>query len=277
MAKYGMVIDLQKCVGCGACAIACKTENNTQDRGKGQTYNWADFVMTTEGKFPNTKFTARPVLCNHCTDAPCVKACPVTPKAMHKHENGMTIHNMERCIGCRKCQGACPYSAMDVDKDKKAYSVISFNDFTDEVQPFYKSTKEAIPGCTSSGADVSKKAGDMPPHRTLYKHSDYANVRVAGKVEKCIFCEHRVLNGEMPNCVVACPAKARTFGDQSDPNSEISQLIKKHKAAQLKNNKGETLKAGEKGTQPNVFYIRAFKGEAKKAAAPAKKAAAKKA
>ena len=275
MPKYGMVIDLQKCVGCGACALACKTENNTQDRAKGQTFNWADYLMKAEGKFPNTKFEVKPVLCNHCTDAPCVKACPVTPKAMHKHENGMTIHNMERCIGCRKCQGACPYSSEDVDKKGAQYSVISFNDFTDEVHPFYKDTKEVIPGCTSSGADVSKKAGDMPPHRTMYKHSDYANVREKGKVEKCIFCEHRVLNGEMPNCVVACPAKARVFGDQSDPKSEITQLIKKHKAAQLKNNKGELLKAGEKGTQPNVFYIRAFRGEAKKAAAPAKKAAKK--
>lgn len=265
MPKYGMVIDLQKCVGCGACAIACKTENNTQDRSKGQTFNWADFLMKTEGKYPDVKFTPIPVLCNHCTDAPCVKACPVTPKAMHKHENGMTIHNMERCIGCRRCQQACPYSSEDVDKAGVQYSVISFNDFNDEVHLFYKDTKEVIPGCTSSGADVSKKAGDTPPHRTIYKHSDYANLRVAGKVEKCMFCEHRVLNGEQPYCVASCPAKARIFGDLSDPNSEVSKALKAHKAVQLKNNKGEFLKPGEKGTQPNVYYIRSFKPEAKKA------------
>ena len=64
---------------------------------------------------------------------------------MHKHENGMTIHNTERCIGCRKCQQACPYSAEDVDK-KAQYSVISFNDFTDEVHPFYKDKKEVVAG-----------------------------------------------------------------------------------------------------------------------------------
>ncbi|MDA8213761.1 MAG: hypothetical protein M0Z64_00620, partial [Nitrospiraceae bacterium] len=79
------------------------------------------------------------------------------------------------------------------------------------------------------------------------------------KVEKCMFCEHRVLNGELPYCVVSCPAKARTFGDLSDPNSEPSKLLKKHKAVQLKNNKGELLKPGEKGTRPNVYYIRSFK------------------
>jgi Fe-S-cluster-containing dehydrogenase component len=258
MPKYGMVIDLQKCVGCGACALACKTENNTQDRTKGQTFNWADFIMKEEGKFPDMKFTPRPVLCNHCTDAPCVKACPVTPKAMHKHENGMTIHNQERCIGCRRCQQACPYSSEDVDKAKTAYSVISFNDFEDVVHPFYNDKKELIPNCTASGAEISQKTGAIPPHRTLYEHSDYVSVREKGKVEKCIFCEHRVLKGELPNCVVACPSSARVFGDQNDPNSAISQLLKKHKAVQLKNNKGDFLKAGEKGTQPNVFYIRSF-------------------
>ena len=110
MAKLGMVIDLARCVGCGACAFACKAENNTRNRAGGQSYNWADFLMKTEGTFPNVTHWVMPVLCNHCTEAPCVAACPVTPKAMYKTPEGITMHDDELCIGCRKCQSACPYS-----------------------------------------------------------------------------------------------------------------------------------------------------------------------
>lgn len=247
---YGMVIDLQKCVGCGACALACKTENNTQDRANGQTFNWADYIHRTEGKFPNVRYTNIPVLCNHCTDAPCVEACPVTPKAMHKHENGITMHNEQRCIGDRLCQEACPYSAYDVEEEKAEYSVISFNDSKTEPHGFYRDTSETIKGGTASGAEIAKRAGDIPPHRTLYKHTDYTDVRRKGIVEKCTFCEHRVKNGEMPYCVVACPASARIFGDLEDKNSEVSKLLKKYKYFVLK---------PEEGTRPNVYYIRSFK------------------
>jgi Fe-S-cluster-containing dehydrogenase component len=182
---------------------------------------------------------------------------------MYKHENGITIHNDERCIGCRQCQEACPYSAKDVDQEKVAYSVISFN-HTDP-HGFYKNTTELVRGGTASGAEVAKKAGNLPPHRTLYKHSDYASVRRGDIVEKCIFCEHRVIHGEQPYCVAVCPSKARIFGDRADKNSEVSQLLKKHKPFRLKNNKGEVLKDNEKGTQPNVFYIRSFKAPTLKA------------
>jgi Fe-S-cluster-containing dehydrogenase component len=251
MTQYVMVIDLRKCVGCGACALACKTENNTALRKNGQTHNWADFIHETTGKFPDTQYRTLPVLCNHCSDAPCVEACPVEPKAMFKTKDGITMHNNERCIGCRACQEACPYSMDEVEKDGAhgQYSVISYNEEGEPVHPFYKDNKALIHGCTSSGIDTARIARATPPHRTKYDHPDYEDVRRSHIVEKCIFCDHRVKNGKLPYCVVSCPAGARIFGDKNDPNSEVAKLLKKHKSFVLK---------PKEGTEPNVFYIREY-------------------
>lgn len=249
--QYGMVIDLQKCAGCGCCTITCKTENNTQARSNGQTFNWSDVIFREGGTFPKVSFTPIPVLCNHCSDAPCVKACPVNPKAMFKTADGITMHNDERCIGCRRCQKACPYSAMDVDKEKAAYSVISANDSKEAPHAAYRDATEMIKGCTASGAEVAKAAGASPPYQNQYSHPDYMNIRKKGIVEKCIFCAHRVQQGELPYCVEVCPAKARIFGDLNDPSGEAAQLLKKHKPMRLQE---------EKKTRPNVSYIRNFKG-----------------
>ncbi len=245
-----MVIDLQKCVGCGACALACKTENNTPNRAGGQSFNWADFIYKTEGKFPDVKYAALPVLCNHCNNAACVKVCPVKPKAMFKSENGITLHNDERCIGCRRCQKACPYSVRDLNKEDTAYSVISYNDRKKETHGFYRAKEELIPNCTSSGAEVAQKAGSTPPYHTLYSSPEYESVRRKGVVEKCILCAHRVKDKKKPNCVVSCPSNARVFGDLDDANSAPAKLLKKYSSKRLKE---------EAGTEPNVFYVRNFK------------------
>lgn len=273
MAKqYAMVIDLHKCMGCGACAIACKTENSTQDRSNGQTFNWADFYIKEEGTFPNAHAETIPTRCNHCTDPECIKGCP-KPQALYKSEEGLTLFNAKYCIQCKKCQEKCPYSAKDVDKEHVQYSVISFNEVGVETNLFYRDKTEMIRGCTSSGAEVAKVVGVMPPTRNEYEFKDSRNPRdpkdtrgrgtlkdqrTSGSVEKCMFCVHRIRNGEQPYCVVSCPAKARTVGDINDPNSEVSKLIKKYKPVHLKNNKGEYLKAGEKGTRPNNYYIRSY-------------------
>ena len=249
-----MVIDLQKCVGCGCCTLTCKTENNTQARGNGQTFNWADFIYKEEGKFPNVNYAALPVLCNHCTDAPCVKACPVKDKAMYKTADGITMHNDERCIGCRRCQKACPYSALDVDKEKAAYSVISCNSGTAAPHAASRDTSEMIKGCTASGSATAKAAGGVIPNHNKYSHPDYESIRKQGVVEKCILCAHRVAKGMEPNCVVVCPAKARIFGDLNDAASAPAQALKKYKGVRLKE---------EKKTKPNVAYIRSFKATGK--------------
>lgn len=250
MPKYGMVIDLQKCVGCGACGIACKTENNTQNRTNGQTFNWADYLIEMKGSFPNVSYENKPVLCNHCSNAACVEACPVTPKAMFKSEDNITMHSEERCIGCRACQIACPYSAVDVEQEDAQYSVISFNDFSDETHPFYKNNEALIKNGTSTGAEIAAAVGNELPYRTRYTVNDCSDLRAQGVVEKCLFCPHRVHNGDDPYCVESCPSGARVFGDLDDPSSEVSRLLRNHRGTVLK---------PEEGTDPNVYYIRAFK------------------
>jgi Fe-S-cluster-containing dehydrogenase component len=244
-----MVIDLQRCVGCGACAFACKAENNTRNRAGGQSYNWADFLMKTEGAFPNVTHTVIPVLCNHCSDAPCVKACPVTPKAMYKTPEGITMHDDALCIGCRACQNACPYSQAeltDASLGGDGYSVISFNPFDASTQPAWADKSVAIAGGTSSGADNAQRAGAVTPAMNQWAAGDVDPIRKAGVVEKCTFCYHRTSNGLQPACVDVCQSKARIFGDQDDPNAEIATVLKAQKSFRLQE---------DKGTKPNVHYV----------------------
>ena len=253
-----MVIDLQKCTSCGACAMGCKTENNTRNSNGKNTFNWADFITYTEGTFPDSKFKSIPVLCNHCSNAPCVDICPVTPKAMFKTANGVTMHNDERCIGCRLCMDACPYSTKDMIADGSLYTVISYNPFDESADPFYDDDTPLIAGCSSNPAEIASLTGGVPPDRNEYTHPDYNAVRPPNVTEKCILCDHRMQDGEQPYCVVSCPPGARVVGDIDDPGSEVSQLLSQYSYFRLKNNKGDILLPGEEGTGPNVYYIRSF-------------------
>jgi Fe-S-cluster-containing dehydrogenase component len=254
--RFGMVIDLGRCVGCGACAFACKAENNTRNRDAGQSHNWADFLMKTEGTFPNVTHWVMPVLCNHCSNAPCVEACPVTPKAMYKTPEGITMHNDELCIGCRKCQSACPYSNRTLGEESlngEAYSVISFNRPDADTQPQWTDKSALIPGVTGSGAETAQRAGAMPPTLNRWQAGDVELVRRSEVVEKCTFCYHRTSQGLQPACVEVCPSKARIFGDQDDPKSEIASVLKAQKSFRLQE---------DKGTKPNVHYVGKYSARA---------------
>ncbi len=256
MAQKAMVINMHNCVGCGACGIACKAENNTQLSKDETSYNWADFHVVTKGTFPEVKYTNYPVLCNHCSDAPCVEACPLEDKAIFKTEDGLTMTNNDRCIGCQSCVVACPYSSRNVKEDRVQYSILSFNKPDETPHSFYESSIPFIVNGSSNPKEVAQLVQIKPPYANEYTHEDYKYLRRSGVVEKCIFCEHRTKNGEQPYCVEACPTNARIFGDIDDPESEVSKLIVEYETKTFKNNKGEFNAKNEKGTRPNVYYIR---------------------
>ncbi len=104
MARYGLVIDLKKCVGCNACTMACKAENKTPFG-----VWWAKVQLKEEGKFPAVKVQYTPMQCMHCQKAPCVDVCPTG--ATFKRPDGIIAIDSAKCIGCKLCQVACPYGA----------------------------------------------------------------------------------------------------------------------------------------------------------------------
>jgi molybdopterin-containing oxidoreductase family iron-sulfur binding subunit len=235
-----MVIDLDKCVSCQGCSIACRFENNTpavkpNEAIRGRAIRWNDVfplpLNPTEetGDYPNvkTRYLTRP--CMHCDNPPCIKVCPV--QATYKDDEGLVRQNYARCIGCRFCTVACPYG------------VRYFNWYEPEWdEPLAKHlTPDRVEG----------------PGRL-----EGPAVRPRGVVEKCTFCIHRLQKARaqaqaegrdfrpdeyVPACVQTCTGKARFFGDLDDANSTVSLLEKSPRAFRL---------LEEVGTQPKVIYLR---------------------
>lgn len=105
--KFGMIIDLNLCSSCGACALACKAENNTRTRGEGQSFNWADFLQETKGTFPNSTQVAVPVMCNHCEIPQCVKVCPTGAmfRCCSSHRRSMhRLPSLSNCLPVLLCR-----------------------------------------------------------------------------------------------------------------------------------------------------------------------------
>jgi len=223
MARWGMVIDLDKCTGCGACIAACKEENNvpyvsSDEAQNGRAISWMQMVSMVEGEFPNIHIKYMPRPCMHCDNPPCIKVCPV--HATFKDEEGIVGQIYERCIGCRYCMSACPYT------------VKYFNWRQPEWDDAIKLTLNP---------DVS--------------------LRKKGVVEKCTFCHHRlqkarekarakgmeVVDGDYNTaCAETCPTQAIIFGDLDDVNSDVAKLSKSKRAFRL---------LEDLGTEPKVIYL----------------------
>ena len=207
--KWGMLIDINLCIGCQYCTFACEAVNNLAD-------DMRYCVVTTETTQSGDEFfLSRP--CMHCDEAPCVHACPVV--ATYKRPDGIVAMDYDRCIGCRYCMVACPYDAR----------VFNWRD------PI-----------------------ELSPQSPAFGYQEVPN-RPRGVVEKCSFCSHRIDPGierglvpgvdpqATPACVMACPTKARIFGDMNDPESPVSQALAKSKV---------TLRLREElSTEPRVYYI----------------------
>ncbi len=109
--RYGFVLDQRKCIGCHACTVACKTENQVP---VGSFRTWVKYVE--KGEYPQTRRHFGVMRCNHCENAPCVKICPVN--ALHTRADGIVDLDGNKCIGCQSCMQACPYDAIYINPDR---------------------------------------------------------------------------------------------------------------------------------------------------------------
>ena len=112
--RYGMVIDLKRCIGCYGCQLSCKAENGTPPG-----VFFARVLKQEEGTYPTVNMLFLPVLCNHCEDPPCVDACPTG--ASFVWEDGIVDIDPDMCVGCRSCMMACPYGNRYINDKQQHY------------------------------------------------------------------------------------------------------------------------------------------------------------
>ncbi len=222
--KWVMVIDLDRCNGCGACVTACAMENNVAFTGEeenayGRGMHWLRLQRYWEGEGDDLRVRFIPTMCQQCSNAPCEPVCPVYA-TLHSEAEEINLQVYNRCIGTRYCANNCPYIAR------------TFNWFDYEW-----------------------------PEPLNYQLNPDVTVRRRGIMEKCTFCIQRirraqenaaaegreVYDGEVqPACAQACPTEAIVFGNWRDPNSRVRQLAASQRAFKLE----EAL-----GTEPKVIYL----------------------
>jgi MoCo/4Fe-4S cofactor protein with predicted Tat translocation signal len=223
--KWGMSIDLNTCIGCNACLVACEVENNIPVVGKDQVSRnremfWIRVDTYYRGSLENPRFHHMPVPCMHCEHAPCELVCP-TAATVHDHE-GLNLQVYNRCVGTRFCSNNCPYKV-------RRFNFLQYADYhSPSLEPMFN-------------PDVT--------------------VRWRGVMEKCTYCLQRIaaarIRAEKDNrliqegevrtaCQQACPTEAIVFGDLNNPNSRVRKL---------KSHPLDYAMLGELNTRPRTTYL----------------------
>ena len=228
MTRWAMVIDLDRCTACQACVVACQVENNIppadqSDSARGRGISWirlAPFYEGEHGTRPELRLV--PLPCMHCEHPPCTRVCPV--KATKIDHEGIVGQNYARCIGCRYCTTACPYT------------VRRFN---------WKLPEWPAPMEEGLSPDVSVRPRGVV-EKCIFCHHRLQVARDKARMEG-----RPLRDGDyLPACVESCPAEAMFFGDLDDPRSIVARLAAGPRAFRL---------LEELGTKPKVIYL--SKGE----------------
>lgn len=169
--QYGFAIDLEKCVGCHGCSVACKAANGTRP---GVTRSRV--VRTTEGTYPDAKRIIRPMLCMMCENPPCVPVCPQAATTM-RAEDGIVVVDKDKCIGCNSCMEACPYGARYLAMDEEGY-------FGEELNEYESVAYENMPRMTVDKCDfcIGHSADGIPD--PVCVKACIADARIFGPLEE---------------------------------------------------------------------------------------------
>ncbi len=145
--RYAMVIDTRRCVGCQACSVACKTENEVP---LGETRSWVEYIE--KGDFPNVRRSFLPRLCNQCEEPQCVSVCP-TGATYKREEDGIVVVDSEVCIGCKYCIQACPYGVRFIHPETGAADKCDFC--------LHRVNQGLVPSCVNTCQGRARIFGDL--------------------------------------------------------------------------------------------------------------------
>ena len=214
--RWGMVINLSRCVRCHACVAACRIEHFLP-----LYVNWPRLIAWEQETKTGVNVTTIPVRCNQCKKAPCLDVCPAG--ATTQRDDGIVVVDQKKCAGCRYCVVACPYQNRTfLSKDKN---------------PGY------FAGYSPTGFE--KKGMELYPHQLgTTEKCNFCAERIDSGLSKGL--KPGIDWEATPACVNTCQAKALIFGDLDDSESQVSRLIRENHGFQLR---------PEYDTDPAVYYI----------------------